>query len=155
MCASGWLSSHWMTVCYLKSDCYSPEFELTVAKFTKSYVCSMLLLLFFPYFQLEMFHEMLIRYIHIFSFVHKILVTAPTIPVLTNNSWFIHWPNKEKSPLSLYVFRDAVYFKPVVTTGHVRARASLANKRLKIHYAKQMVYESRLIQIFIYEWRLN
>ena len=80
---------------------------------------------------------MLIRCIHIFSFVHKILVTAPTIPVLTNNSWFIHLPNKEKKLPSLFVnvFRDlrTLHFKLEVTTGHyVRARASLADKRIPI-----------------------
>ena len=31
----------------LKPDCYSPEFQMTVAKFTKTYVCSMLMLLLF------------------------------------------------------------------------------------------------------------
>ena len=53
-------------------DSYSPEFELTVAKFTKSYVCSMLLLLllFFSDF-LHQFHEMLIRCIHLFSLCIK------------------------------------------------------------------------------------
>ena len=73
----------------LKPDCYSPQFQLTVAKFTKTYVCSILLLLFCFYF-LHQFDEMLIGCFHLFGFVHKILVTAPTIPVLTNNNWFIH-----------------------------------------------------------------
>ena len=76
---------------------------------------------------------MLIRCIHIFSFMHKILVTAPTIPVLTNNSWFIHLPNKEKKLPSLFVnvFRDlrTVHFK---LEHYVRARASLADKRIPI-----------------------
>ena len=94
-----------------------------------------MLLFFFSHF-LHQFHEMLIRCIHIFSFVHKILFTAPTIPVLTNN-WFIHLPNKEKKLPSLFVkvFRDlrTVHFKLEVTTGHyVRARASLADKRISI-----------------------
>ena len=97
----------------------------------------MLLLLFFFFHFLHPFHEMLIRCIHIFSFVHKILVTAPTIPVLTNNSWFLHLPNMEKKLPFLFVnvFRDlkTVHFKLEVTTGHyVRARASLADKRIPI-----------------------
>ena len=97
----------------------------------------MLLLLFLFSHFLHQFHEMLIRCIHIFSFVGKILVTAPTIPVLTNNSWFIHLPNMEKKLPSLFVnvFRDlrTVHFKLEVTTGHyVRARASLPDKRIPI-----------------------
>ena len=97
----------------------------------------MLLLLFFFSYFLHQFHEMLIRCIHTFSFVHKILVTAPTIPVLTNNSWFIHLSNMKKKLPSLFVnvFRDlkTVHFKLEVTTGHyVRARASLADKRIPI-----------------------
>ena len=71
-----------------------------------------------------------------FSFVHKILVNAPTIPVVMNNSWFIHLSKKEKKKLpSLFinVFRylKKVHFKREVTTGHyVRARVSLADKRI-------------------------
>ena len=74
-------------------------------------MCSMLLLLFFSHF-LHQFHEMLIRCIHKFSFLHKILVTAPTIPVLTNNSWFIHLPNKaKKTSFSLFVHVTFPKFK--------------------------------------------
>ena len=86
---------------------------------------------------LHQFHEMLIHSIHIFGFVHKILVTAPTIPIPTKNSWFIHWPNKEKKLPFLFInsFEDleTVYFKPEVTTGHdVRACAALADKRIPV-----------------------
>lgn len=80
---------------------------------------------------------MLICCFYIFGFVHKILVIASTILVLTNNNWFKHWPNKEKKLSSSLInaLRDlkAVNFTPEVTTGHyVRARASLVDKRIPV-----------------------
>ena len=54
---------------------------------------------FFHYF-LHQSHEMLIPCVPKFSFVHKILVNAPTAPVVTNKRWFIHTPS-----LFINVFR--------------------------------------------------
>ena len=137
-------------------------------------ICSMLF--FFSHF-LHQFHEMSIRCIHIFSFVHKILVPAPTIPVPRNNSLFLHLPNQEKktsfSPCKcLQRLKD----NSLQTRGHHRSLRGLLydfNRSIRsisfqnlitgvpkqyLHFRNfrrlitqnKMIHESRLFQIFIH-----
>lgn len=111
---------------------------------------------------LHQFHDMLIRCIHIFSFVHKVLVNDSTISVQPNNSWFIILPKKEKEKLSLSLYKCLYRLKDssLQTRGHHRSprhhRRSKTSeyfwKVSKIHHAKNMFHKSCLIQIFIHGW---